>query len=55
MASLIACHTADAQVDAAASLLRLLFVQDLRRLQTEVDAALVAVQVRDNPLHAVNC
>lgn len=40
---------ADAQVDAAATVMRMLFIRDLRQLQTQVDDAIVAVQVFPQP------
>lgn len=36
--------TGDECTDAAATLLRLLYIRDLRHLQTEVDQAIVSVQ-----------
>ena len=38
------CH-ADEKVDAAATVLRMLFIRDLRTLQTHIDDAIVEVQV----------
>ncbi len=35
---------ADAKLDAAATLLRMLYIKDLRALQSQIDAAVVAVQ-----------
>ena len=37
-------NATDAQLDAAATLLRLLYIRDLRALQAQVDGAVVAVQ-----------
>ncbi len=40
------CRRADAQVDAAATILRMLLIKDLRGLQTQIDDMIVQVQVR---------
>ncbi len=37
--------TGDAKIDAAATVLRMLYIRDLRALQTQIDQAIVAVQV----------
>ena len=41
-----ACAGAEAALDAAATVLRLLYLRDLRALQTQIDEALVRVQAR---------
>lgn len=40
--------TVDVHVDKAAILMRMLFIKDLRKLQTSIDSAIVEVQVSSN-------
>ena len=39
------CPPADKQLDTAATVLRMLYIKDLRKLQTQIDEMIVQVQV----------
>ena len=44
------CPPADKQLDTAATVLRMLYIKDLRKLQTQIDEMIVQVQVSESQL-----
>lgn len=49
------CSGADPKTDVAATILRMLYIRDLRGLQSTIDQTLVEVQVRSKALLLAMC